>query len=73
MSVLTGDYQPQAKSWLPNLKYNDLVRLRRAVRKVHLHYLPESQYSDRQADMLIEALGPETAERLIRHAVDNQL
>lgn len=70
MSVLAGDYQPQAKSWLSSIKFNDLVRLRRAVRKVHLAYLSDSLYSDRQGDMLIEALGPEVGERLIRHAVD---
>lgn len=70
MSALTGDYQPQAKNWLSSLKYNDLARLRRAVRKVHMAYLPGSLYSDRQADMLIEALGPEVGERLIKHAVD---
>lgn len=70
MSALAGDYQPQARSWLSSLRYNDLVRLRRAVQKVHLAYLPESLYSNRQADMLIEALGSEVGERLIKHAVE---
>jgi len=66
----TNDVQNPNTNWVQGLSWKDMRLLRKAVRKVHLHYLPESLYSDRQADMLIEALGPETAEKLIKRAVD---
>jgi hypothetical protein len=70
-SVLMADYAENPRTnWVQGISRQDMDRLRKAVRKIHLHYLPESLFSDKQADMLIEALGPHTAEKLIKRAVD---
>jgi hypothetical protein len=72
--VAGGDFAPVGDTgWVGNLSYGDLQRLRRAVRQVHLHYLPASCYTHREADKIIEALGPLVAERLIRRAVEEGL
>ena len=65
------DFKPQAHTnWVASLSFNDLQRLRRVVRRVHLRYMPESMYSDREADRIIETLGPVVAERLLKREVD---
>lgn len=57
-------------SFLAELRYEDLQRLRASVKKIHMRgkYRKE-QITDREADRIIEALGPEAAEKLVRKAV----
>lgn len=65
------DLKPASHAgWLSGLSFHDLQRLRRAVRRVHLHYMPDSMYDVREADWIIETLGPVVAERLLKRAVD---
>lgn len=47
--------------------------LRGIVRKVHLRYVPESIANDKECDKLIESLGPEVVDRMIRFGVDRGL
>jgi hypothetical protein len=60
-------------SFLSTLGASELQVLRRVVRKVHLAYVPESAATDKECDKLIESLGPEIAERMIRFGVDRGL
>lgn len=60
-------------SFIASLRSDDLSMLRRIVRKVHLAYVPESIATDKECDKLIESLGPEVAERMIRFGVDRGL
>jgi hypothetical protein len=67
------DFKPASHAnWLGSLSFHDLQRLRRVVRKVHLHYMPAAMYTDRAADEIIEVLGPKVAEKLLKAAVDAQ-
>ncbi len=68
------DLKPASHAdWMRSLSFQDLERLRRVVRRVHLHYMPASMYSTREADRIIETLGPVTGERLLKRAVDAKL
>jgi len=60
-------------SFLSSLPLSDLRMLRRIVRRVHLQYVPEEFATDKECDKLIEAIGPEVAERMIRFGVDRGL
>jgi hypothetical protein len=60
-------------SFISTVSKQDLTLLRRIVKKVHLAYVPESAATDKECDKLIESLGPEIAERMIRFGVDRGL
>lgn len=69
--TLAGDFKPITDtSWIARLKHEDHQLLRKVVRRVHLHYAPLELATDRHCDQIIEALGPEVGERMIRRAVD---
>tara|TARA_R110002020_G_scaffold83284_1_gene206383 strand:- start:1813 stop:2064 length:252 start_codon:yes stop_codon:yes gene_type:complete len=53
------------------LSYTDRQRLRKIVKKVHLKHLPKSHLTDKEADKMIEALGPATREKLIVMYIEN--
>ena len=57
---------------LAELSAVDLQRLREVVRRVHMKYHPTELQTEREADMIIETLLPETAERLLKAAVDKK-
>ena len=60
--------------FLANLSFKDLKRLRDAVKRVYMQRgYPIELYTDREADRIIESLGPQTAERLIKALVDQKL
>jgi hypothetical protein len=44
--------------------------LRKIVAKIHFQYYPEQLQTDREADRIIESLGPQVAESMVRKAVD---
>jgi hypothetical protein len=57
---------------LAELSSQDLQRLREIVRKVHMRYHPTELQTEREADMIIETLLPETAEKLLKRSVDQK-
>lgn len=59
-------------SFLSSLSHHDLQRLRSIVKRIHMRYHPAELYTDREADKLIEALGPEILERQIKQIVDGK-
>lgn len=58
---------------LATLSWQDLTRLRNAVRRVHMRHYPTTHCSTREADRIIETIGAATAERLIKRLVDGEL
>lgn len=60
-------------SFIATLKPYELGMLRGIVRKVHLVHVPEQHATDKECDKLIESLGPEIVERMIRFGVDKGL
>lgn len=60
-------------SWLAELKLSELQLLRQVVRKVHMQYHPESLQTDSEADKIIASFGPETAEKMLKAAIDRKL
>jgi len=60
-------------SFLTNLSYDDLSRLREVAKKVFLQYNPSEFYTDREADKIIEAMGPEIMERRLKELIDSQM
>ena len=57
-------------AFLSELSFNDLQRLRRLVKQVHLRFHPKDKLTDREADRLIETLGPEIMEQDIKRAME---
>lgn len=66
-------------SFISTLKQEELGLLRGIVRKVHLRYVVAKfgpnhpAVTDRECDRLIENIGPEIAERMVRFGVDKGL
>lgn len=58
---------------LGELSWNDLQRLRAAVRRVHMRHYPGEHCTNRVCDRLIESLGDGVAERLLKRLVDGKL
>ena len=52
------------------LSFQDRQRLRKIVKKVHLKFLPEEFLTNKEADKMIEALGPSVREKLIVEHID---
>lgn len=57
--------------WLAQLRFEDLQRLRRIVRAVHMRHYPQALMTDHEADRIIEAFGPEVGEQLVKTAIDS--
>jgi hypothetical protein len=57
-------------SFLTELRWEDLQRLRVSVKRIHMTRYPKDKITDHEADKIIEALGPEAAETLTRRAMD---
>lgn len=61
-------------SFISTLSQQDLDLLRGIVRKVHLANVEaKGLATNQQCDMLIESIGPEVAERMIKFGVDKGL
>jgi hypothetical protein len=56
--------------WSHKLSVEDRALLRKIVAKIHFQYYPEQLQTDREADRIIESLGPQVAESMVRKAVD---
>ncbi len=63
---------PKEKSFLDDLKFEDLQLLRRITVAAHLEKYPDykGELSDKRCDAIIEELGPEIAERVLWEAVN---
>lgn len=55
------------------LRGRNLQRLRTIVKRVHLKHYPSEHITDREADRVIDAMAPETAERIIRAVIDGKV
>jgi hypothetical protein len=60
-------------SFISTITSQDLTLLRGIVRKVHLRHVPKQHATDKECDKLIESLGPEIVQRMIRFGVDKGL
>ncbi len=61
-------------NFISTLSQQDLDLLRGIVRKVHLASVEaKGLATNQQCDMLIESIGPEVAERMIKFGVDKGL
>jgi len=60
-------------SFINTLSQRERDTLRRVVKVVHMKHHPKDFVNDYEADKLIDSLGPEIAERMIRFGVDKGL
>ncbi len=60
-------------SFISTLSWEELQTLRRIVKKTHLAYVPRDFATDKECDKLIEAIGPEIVERMIRFGKDQKV
>ena len=60
-------------SFLNTLSQRERDTLRRVVKVVHMKHHPKDFVNDYEADKLIDSLGPEIAERMIRFGIDKGL
>lgn len=60
-------------SFINTLSQPERDTLRRVVKVVHMRHHPKDFVNDYEADKIIEAIGPEIAERMIRFGVDKGL
>ena len=58
--------------FLHTLKKEDRDILRQVVKKVHLQHHPEEFCTNTEADKVINTIGPEVVERMIKFGVDNR-
>ena len=58
--------------FLHSLKKEDRDILRQVVKKVHLIHHPEEFCTDTEADKVINTIGPEVVERMIRFGIANR-
>ena len=60
-------------SFLTDISYEDLLLLRKVVRKVWMAYHPPHLQTDKEADKLIESFGPVVQQRIIKRTVDHNI
>jgi hypothetical protein len=64
-------------SFVKSLKQEELTMLRGLVKKVHFQYFDEkhgrSFVTNKMLDQMIDSIGPEIAERMIKFGVDKGL
>jgi hypothetical protein len=64
-------------SFINTLKQEELTMLRRIVKAIHFQYFDQkhgkSYVTDKMLDNVIENIGPEAAEKMIRRGVDKGL
>lgn len=51
--------------FISQLSFKDRQRLRKVTKMVHMKHYPTEMITDREADRMIEAMGPETMQYLI--------
>lgn len=60
-------------TFLTTLSPNDLNRLRKVVKRIHMAHYPKQHFTDWEADKIIEALGPEILEAQLKESIDRKL
>jgi len=64
-------------SFVKSLKQEELTMLRRLVKKIHFQYFDEkhgrSFVTNKMLDQMIDSIGPEVVERMIKFGVDKGL
>ena len=60
-------------SFLHTLKAEEREILRKVVKKVHLVHHPKEFCTDREADKVIAAIGPEVVDRMIKFGKDQKV
>jgi len=60
-------------SFLTQLNPDELRALREVAKRVFLQYNPPEFFTDREADKIIEAMGPEVMEKRLRHLIDSKV
>ena len=58
--------KPDSQNRHFDISFQDRQRLRTIVKKIHFKNYPKEFITDKEADKLIEALGPKVAEDMIR-------
>ena len=53
------------------ISFQDRMRLRKIVMKVHFAHYPKDLITDKEADLFIESLLPETIYKLIKAGIDS--
>ena len=66
-------HMPQQESFIGQLSYDDLQKLRMVVKRVHMRYYPKDQVTDWEADRILEAQGREWAEDALRVLIEKRL
>lgn len=57
-------------SFIRDLRFEDLQILRAVVRRAHKARFPNEKISDVAADTMIQGMGPQVAERMLKRAID---
>lgn len=57
-------------SFIQDLSFTDLKRLRLIVKRVYMRYHPNELCTDAEADRIIEAMGPRVHEKMLKRAID---
>jgi len=60
-------------SFLTQLNPDELRALREVAKRVFLQYNPPEFFTDREADKIIEAMGPEVMEKRLRSLIDSKV
>ena len=63
--------KPNSQNAHFDITFQDRQRLRKIVKKIHFKNYPTEMITDKEADKLIEALGPKVAEDLIKKYIEN--
>tara|TARA_R100001082_G_scaffold44562_1_gene23725 strand:- start:108 stop:308 length:201 start_codon:yes stop_codon:yes gene_type:complete len=56
--------------FISTLSFHELQLLRQAVRRVHMAEYRDDHVTTEEMDRIIEAIGPETREKMIKFMVD---
>jgi hypothetical protein len=57
-------------TFLASLSPHSLMRARVIVKRTHMRHYPTEMMTDREADRIIEAMGPEAMEHAMKFIVD---
>jgi hypothetical protein len=60
-------------SFTQTLSKHERDLLRRVVKKVHMQHHPKDFQTNYEADKIIDTIGPEVVERMLKFAVDRKV
>ncbi len=59
---------PPNTSFLTTLSIEDIGRLRKVVKRVHMRNYPQTHCTNYEADRIIESFGPDVCTKMLEHA-----